>query len=125
MAAVAMLLACAGISSADCTASAGQRAILASDGMNPDVFVWDTHTRLLNYLGGHGASTKNVMQHTVLVSAGTLAEIVSCRPNDARTPYDAEAVDVLSVRVLTGPHRSHYGWVAAGDAHLQRSATTR
>ncbi len=90
--------------------------------MNPDVFVWDTHEKLVNYLSGHWSSTRDVMTHAILVSAGTPAAILACRPRDARTQYDPDALDVYVIRVLAGPHRSHQGWVVSSDAHLAHAS---
>jgi hypothetical protein len=103
-----------------CSAQQGQHVVLASEGVNPDVFVWDSRERLLRYVSGSWGSTKDVMQHTMLVAAGTLAQVTVCRSREARAQYDTGVADVYGVKLLTGAYRNHSGWVVAGDAHPSR-----
>jgi hypothetical protein len=105
--------------SADCPPGQGQRVILAAEGANPDVFVFDSRERLARYVSGTWTSTKDIMAHTVLVSAGTLALVLQCRPGEVRVPYASSSLDVYGVRLLSGSHANRYGWVVGSDAHLQ------
>ncbi|GAC1443462.1 MAG: hypothetical protein NVS2B8_13390 [Vulcanimicrobiaceae bacterium] len=107
---------------AECVASAGGRVVLASDAVDPDVFLWDSRARLLNYSAGQWGSTKAIFAHTMLAQPGTKAMIVSCVPAVAHLKYGAADEDAIGVRVLSGPHRGRYGWVLSSDIHLKSAA---
>jgi hypothetical protein len=105
---------------ADCPPGQGQRVVLAADGANPDVFVWDSRERLARYVSGTWSTTRDVMQHTMLVPAGTPAVVTQCRAGDVRVQYQAAPSDVFAVRLIGGPHANRYGWVVGSDVHLER-----
>lgn len=101
-----------------CSAVRGQRVELASQALDPDVFVWDSPHLLVDYTRGFSDVRYNaeaVLQHTILASAGTTAWVLACQKlyPSAVTPDDPE---MLSIRLAAGPYRGRTGWVAAGDA---------
>ncbi len=101
-----------------CSLAVGARVALASQAEDPDVFVWDSRQRLVNYAAGKWGNTRAVLAHTMLVQPGTEALVVSCAPGAARPEYMPTPKDVLGVKVLTGEFRGRYGWVLADDARL-------
>ena len=102
---------------AQCGLDVGGRAVLASDKIDPDVFVWDSRDRLAAYESGNWSSTRAIFAHTLLAPSGTRASVVSCYPGvvHARDPHTSR--DAIAVRLLSGPYRGHYGWVLSSDVH--------
>ena len=88
--------------------------VLASQAMDPDVFVWDSMQRLTNYTAGKYV-TDDVLRHTLLVSAGTEAVVVTCRDRVAHPRYSAGDADAVGVKLSTGRYRGRYGWVISID----------
>ena len=93
--------------------------------MDPDVFVWDSMQRLTNYTAGKYV-TDDVLRHTLLVSAGTEAVVVSCRDRVAHPRYSTGDADAVGVKLSTGRYRGRYGWVISMDLYeAARNAGTR
>lgn len=111
--AVALLMAYGGQALA-CGVAHGDRLLLSSQALDPDVFVWDSAQRLINYIEGD-YNVETVLRHTVLVRPGTKAVAVGCRDNAARPRYAQANLDLIGVRLTSGPVRGRYGWVAAED----------
>jgi hypothetical protein len=111
--AAAVCLACDGRTLA-CTVARGDRVQLSSQALDPDVFVWDSAQRLINYIEGD-YNVETVLQHTVLVGPGTRAVAVSCRDAAARPKYSKTDLDIIGVKLTSGRNKGHYGWVAAED----------
>jgi hypothetical protein len=105
---------------ASCSFTAGARVALISQAEDPDVFIWDSRARLVNYAAGRWGNTHAVLAHTMLAQPGTEALVVSCSPAAARPEYTATAKDVIGVKVLSGPFHGRYGWVLADDARPLR-----
>jgi hypothetical protein len=103
-----------------CAAPAGGRVVLESDAVDPDVFLWDSRTRLVNYAAGQWGNTRAIFAHTMLAEPGTLALIVSCIPSAAHPRFAAGNEDAIGVRVMSGPYRGRYGWVLSSDIHVPR-----
>ena len=104
-------------SASACIAARGNHVVLASQAMDPDVFVWDSMLRLTNYTAGKYV-TNDVLRHTLLVSAGTEAVVVSCRDRAAHPRFSTEDADAVGVRLSTGRYRGHYGWVISMDLRV-------
>lgn len=102
-----------------CPSPSGGRVVLASDPMDPDVFLWDSRTRLVDYTAGQWGSTRAIFAHTFLAEPGTQAIVVSCIPAVAHPKSGPGDEDAIGVKVLSGPHRGRYGWVLSSDIHLR------
>ncbi len=102
---------------ASCSVNVGWHVALASDAVDPDVFVWDSRPRLVDYAAGRWGNTHAVLAHTMLVQPGTEALVVACAPGAARPEYTSTVKDVVGVKILSGQFRGRYGWILADDAH--------
>jgi hypothetical protein len=119
---VAALLAavCVSASPADansCALSTGAAVVLRSSDFDPDVLVWDSRQRAIDYVSGNIKSTAEVLTHTVLSKSGTHAIVVACDPSSSKPRYSALAEDTVGIKLTSGPNRGRYGWVSSGDAH--------
>ncbi|HEY4440901.1 MAG TPA: hypothetical protein VGN14_10610 [Candidatus Elarobacter sp.] len=114
----AALLAALGTSvatAAPCALPAGKQVVLKSVEIDPDVFVWDSKQRVVDYAAGSWRSTREVLVHTVLAKPGTRAMIVQCDAGIVRQKYVSDTLDAVGIRLLDGPNRGHYGWVTSQD----------
>lgn len=107
-----------------CSVDRGERLVLKSKTIDPNVFVWDRKELMVAYASGLWPGPKTVLQHALLSSPGTIGVAVECdsdaiRPKNAMTTQDA-----IAIRITNGPHRGHYGWVASDDVHVLRPAGT-
>ncbi|HEY0798592.1 MAG TPA: hypothetical protein VGD50_05550 [Candidatus Baltobacteraceae bacterium] len=105
---------------AGCELQVGDRVVLSADTADPDVFVWDSRSRLIEYSAGNWGSTKDIFGHTLLVDPGTQALVMACRPGEAHPKYEPTDEDVLGIRIVTGRHRNLWGWVVSNDVHALR-----
>jgi hypothetical protein len=103
-----------------CAATPGYQVVLESDAVDPEVFLWDSKTRLVDYAAGLWNSTQAIFRHTVLAEPGTHAVVITCIPAMAHPRFSTGIEDVVGVRVTTGPYRGRYGWVLSSDAHVPR-----
>jgi hypothetical protein len=108
-------------STPSCSFQVGDRVVLTADTVDPNVFVWDSRPRLIEYVAGSWASTKDVFGHTTLVDPGTLAVVIGCHPHEAHPQYEPTDEDVIGVRIVTGRHHNLWGWVVSSDAHELRN----
>jgi hypothetical protein len=104
----------------DCAASPQAVIILSADSADPDVFVWDDLSRLAGYSRGTWAGTSSVMAHTVLAHPGTRAVVLACLHRALRAKYSVAEDDAVRVRMVSGPYRGRFGWVASPDVHPAR-----
>lgn len=104
---------------ADCSASIGKHVFLFADNYNPDVFVWDSKQRLLDYEAGNWQIARILLPHALLVRAGTQAVVLGCNPNVVHPKYRLAPSDAVGVKVVEGTYRGRYGWVLADDVHAQ------
>ena len=86
---VAALLAAVSISAlpasaSSCSLTAGEPVVLRSSDFDPDVLVWDSRQREIDYVSGNIKNTAEVLTHTVLSKSGT------CRGDRVR-PRQLEA----------------------------------
>ena len=103
---------------APCALTAGRQVVLKSAEIDPDVFVWDSKQRVVDYAAGSWGSTHDVLVHTVLAKPGTRAMVVQCDGGVVRQKYVSETLDAIGIRLLNGPNRGHYGWVTSQDVRL-------
>src|SRR5437588_12839944 len=66
---------------AECGHIAGQRVALVSNNYDPDVLVWDSQQRLLDYAAGDWSVAKLLLPHALLARAGTKALVLVCHVN--------------------------------------------
>ena len=95
----------------------GQHIFLKSSDLDPDVFVWDSRVRVIEYSAGHWKNTTDVMNHTVLSKPGTRAVIVQCEKNVVHSKFANEILDAVGIKIVAGPNRGHYGWVTSEDVY--------
>lgn len=100
-----------------CLAPAGRAVTLKSTYLDPDVLVWDSRQRAIDYASG-AWSAKDVMAHTLLAKPGTHATVVQCVRDAIHSRFADETEDAVGVRILNGPNRGRYGWVSGEDVHL-------
>jgi hypothetical protein len=104
-------------SAAACPVRGGERVVLASQELDPDVFLWDSRDRLMKYAEGD-YDVQMVLKHTTLVRAYSRAFVVGCRNTAIRPAFAGSAdpvVDLVGVRVTSGPSRGRFGWVLSTD----------
>jgi len=101
-----------------CSVDPGHPVILMSSELDPDVFVWDARQRATDYASGYYKNASDVMMHTLISKPGTRALVLTCIHSGAQGKFTKRPVDVIGLRLLTGPDRGRYGWVTAEDVHL-------
>ncbi len=101
-----------------CAGSHGERVVLASEAVDPDVFVWDSRDRLLTYAAGQWRDTRAIFAHTMLAEPGTQATLMSCTSGGAGPAAAQGSFGTVGVRVVSGRYRGRYGWVLASDVHF-------
>jgi hypothetical protein len=102
---------------APCGVPVGHAVTLKSTDIDPDVFVWDTKQRVVDYAGGIWRDTHDVLSHTVLAKPGTRAVIVQCDAGAVRPKYNADHRDAIGIKLVNGPNKGRYGWVTSEDIH--------
>ena len=105
------------VSPAPCALAVGTPVTLRSTDFDPDVFVWDTRQRAIEYAGGHWKNTSDVMNHTLLAKPGTRAIVVACEAGSAQSRYANALEDTVGLKITAGPYRGKFGWVTAEDIH--------
>jgi hypothetical protein len=107
---------------ASCPIQPGGHIVLASDAVDPDVFLWDGRDHLIEYASGHWGPTRVILAHTSIAKEGTRAVVVHCVPAIVHPRYSPGPQDLVGVRVMSGPLRGHYGWVLSSDMHADDDA---
>jgi hypothetical protein len=107
---------------ASCAATPGYRVVLSADATEPDVFLWDSRVRMVEYVAGHWDSTRAIFAHTELAEPGTRALVVSCVAGAAHPQVGPSDEDAIGVKVVSGAHRGRYGWVLSSDIHTPRAS---
>lgn len=98
-----------------------QPVVLASAGIDPDVFVWDSRLRLASYAYGQIDDARSVLDHTLLAKPGTRAVVMSCERGAIHEKYTTNVYDAVHIKLMTGPNKGRFGWVASEDVHVPRS----
>ena len=104
-----------------CGATTGGHVTLASEAVDPDVFLWDSRQRLIDYTAGQWGNTRAIIAHTLLAEPGTEALVVSCVPSAAHPRYATSDEDAVGVKIMSGPHRGRFGWVLSSDVRTSTS----
>ena len=108
------------VAGAFCAAAPGGRVMLESASVDPEVFVWDSRSRLIDYAAGQWGSARAVVAHTLLAQPGTPAAVIACVAGVAHPKYALGDEDAVGVRLLGGPYRGRFGWVLSSDIHVPR-----
>lgn len=85
------------------------------------MFLWDSRARLIDYAAGVFDNAKAVMAHTTLAKPGTRGLVTNCENAVVRPKYAEGVYDAVGLKLVTGPYRGHYGWVASEDVHALRA----
>ena len=102
---------------AACTPLVGQRVVLASNDYDPDVLLWDSRQRLMDYAAGNWDVAKVLLPHAVLSRPGLEALVVTCQVNVVHPKYRLAPMDAAGVKITGGPYKGRYFWVLADDLH--------
>ncbi len=105
------------VDASSCALSTGAAVVLRSSDFDPDVLVWDSRQREIDYVSGNIKNTAEVLTHTVLSKSGTHAIVVGCDPSSSKPRYSSAVQDTVGIKLTSGPNRGRYGWVSSGDAH--------
>jgi len=103
--------------------TSGSRVSLMSDAADPDVFLWDSRQRLIDYSAGQWGDARAIFAHTVLARPGTSAVVVACESGVAHPRYQSGSQDAIGVRIMSGPYRGRSGWVLSSDVHPLRGSS--
>jgi hypothetical protein len=105
-----------------CALTTGAAVTLRSSDFDPDVLVWDSRQRAIDYVSGNIKSETEVLAHTLLSKPGTHAIVIACDPSSAKPRYSTLSEDTIGVKITSGPDRGRYGWVSSDDAHSGATA---
>ncbi|GAC1651802.1 MAG: hypothetical protein NVS9B12_00550 [Vulcanimicrobiaceae bacterium] len=110
---ILLVLLAPSIAAAQC--APGRRMLLLASSYNPDVLLWDSRQRLLDYAAGDWNVKRLLLPHALLARAGTVALIVTCQYNIVHPRYRFAPADAAGVKVASGPYKGRYGWMMAED----------
>lgn len=113
---LALLLAVtsAAVAYADCgRVSRGQTVTLFGGADDPDVLVWDSRDRLLQYEAGSADTRRFLLPHALLMRPGMRVKVYSCVSNVVHPKFQTTTEDAVAVE-LHGS-RLRYGWVSSSD----------
>jgi len=118
--AVIALAAAAGAAGADpappvCAVAVGEPIMLRSSDFDPDVLVWDSRQRAIDYASGNVRNASDVLNHTLLSRPGTHAIVTTCAAGTVKPKYSPGQLDTIGVKITSGPQRGRYGWVSSDD----------
>lgn len=116
-AAIVVLFATAAQSPPTCSATHGMRVTLFGGVDDPDVLVWDSRDRLVNYAGGSADARQFLLPHAILNRPGTKAVVQSCWSGIVHPKFRMDPADAVGVLIITGKYRGRYGWVSSSDIH--------
>jgi hypothetical protein len=100
-----------------CAVAVGEPIMLRSTDFDPDVLVWDSRQRAIDYAGGNIHSATELLSHTLLSRPGTRAIVTACLSDTVRPKYTNDRLDTVGVKITSGPLRGRYGWVSSEDIH--------
>ncbi|GAC1390359.1 MAG: hypothetical protein NVSMB31_07320 [Vulcanimicrobiaceae bacterium] len=100
---------------ADCSSLQGQRVILISNTYDPDVLLWDSKQRLMDYAAGNWDVAKILLPHALLARAGTRALLMTCFNNIVHLKSRLAPTDAAALKITSGPYKGRYAWVMAED----------
>jgi hypothetical protein len=110
----------AGVAAADppppvCAVAVGEPIMLRSSDFDPDVLVWDSRQRAIDYAAGSVHSASDVLNHTLLSRPGTRAIVLTCLAGTVKPKYSPGTLDTVGLMITSGPQRGRYGWVSSDD----------
>jgi hypothetical protein len=100
-----------------CAPVIGHAVSLKSTDLDPDVFVWDSKQRAVEYAAGYWKDTRDVLAHSLLAKPGTRARVIQCSPGAIHSKYASDLEDAIGVRIQSGPNKGRDGWVTSEDVH--------
>jgi hypothetical protein len=109
-----------------CAVAVGEPIVLRSTDFDPDVLVWDSRQRAIDYAGGNIHSATELLSHTLLSRPGTRAVVTACLTDTVQPKYTNDRLDTVGVKITSGPHRGRYGWVSSEDirgSHASEAST--
>src|SRR5947209_3314226 len=90
---------------AECVAQPGAHVFLISNNYDPDVLVWDSKQRLLDYQSGGWRVARVLLAHALLARAGTGAILVACQVNVVHPRYQLAPTDAAGIKLTSGPYK--------------------
>jgi hypothetical protein len=118
-AAVGAATAAVGADPVPCAVPVGARVMLRASDFDPDVFVWDAKSRVIDYTAGVWRGVEDVLKHALLAKGGTEAIVVACDGGVVHAKYSGGNGDAVGLKLTTGPNHGRYGWVTSSDIHPQ------
>jgi hypothetical protein len=117
---IALAAAAAGVAGADpappvCAVAVGEPIMLRASDFDPDVLVWDSRQRAIDYASGNVRNASDVLNHTLLSRPGTHAIVTVCVAGTVKPKYSPGELDTIGVKITSGPQRGRYGWVSSDD----------
>ena len=116
---LAALVALAGVAPApafaDCRVGRGEVVALFGGADDPDVLVWDSRARLLQYEAGSADTRRFLLPHAILTRPGMRVKVQSCISNVVHPKFRFYTEDAVAVQFKSGPYRGKYGWVSSSD----------
>lgn len=100
-----------------CHAARGMHVTLFGGVDDPDVLVWDSRDRLVNYGAGSTDTRKFLLPHALLNRPGTRAVVELCVVGVVHSKFSMDADDAVGVLIVSGKYRGRYGWVSSSDVH--------
>ncbi len=113
------VMACSG-ALADCNITSGERVVLFSTSYDPDVLIWDSRSRLIDYAAAPWQTARALLPHALLARAGTKAMVLQCQGNVIHPKYRMASQDAVGIKVTSGPYRGRFGWIAIDDLRRRR-----
>ena len=110
---------------ASCNALNGRHVVLLSNTYDPDVLIWDSKQRLIDYEAGSYEIARILMPHALFARAGTKAIVVSCEINVVHPKYQLAPTDATGVKIISGPYHGRYGWVLSDDVRPDSARSAR
>ncbi|GAC1414290.1 MAG: hypothetical protein NVSMB64_24530 [Candidatus Velthaea sp.] len=86
--------------------------------MDPDVFIWDSRIRMVDYAAGHWRDTTDVLTHSLLSKPGTRAVVIACERDVVKSRFVNDVLDAVGIKIVSGPYRGRFGWVTSEDVHV-------
>lgn len=106
----------------DCKTHRGDKVVLYSTTDDPSVLLWDSRARLRTYYGASFDEAQALLPHSILVSPGTRATIISCVAGYIESPMFAQPEDAVGVVISSGPQRGVTRWVLGSDVRSMTSS---
>ena len=102
---------------AGCRAPHGAAVTLFGGVDDPDVLVWDSRDRLVQYEQGSADTRMFLLPHALLNRPGTQATVQGCIAGIVHSKFRVDAQDAVGILLRSGRYRGRYGWVSSADLH--------